>query len=71
MKTRRTNRRITLFLVGDIIVILIPKQDRSGLRIYRNKRLVYKILTITKHKSPRYELASEHGTLNKLYAAGI
>ena len=52
------------------MLISIPKQDRSGLRIHGNKRLLCKILSITKHKSPRYELASEHGTFNKLYAAG-
>ena len=34
-----------------------------------NTRLLCKILTISKQKPSRFELASEHGTLNKFYPA--
>src|SRR5207249_5091793 len=62
-------RRITHFSVGDKVSVLISKPIRAKLHgINGRNRLICQIISITKHQAPRYELVSEHGTLDRLFA---
>ena len=70
MKARHVKyKKIVQFRVENKISILNSKSDCAQLRTNGSNRLICQILSITRHRTSRYELVSEHDTLDLLYNA--
>ena len=59
----RFGNKIETFALGQIVALVIPKQDRSSLD---QRRMFARVLKRSGH---RYQLQTEHGILNRMYTA--